>query len=1166
MSETRYDSAVFQQLVNEGRRQEALKILIDFSLWMYSLRRQNDPSTLEQWCDGWDLLAPTDQELGLEGRMWRDFLRMNRHRFRLAKNQPWRVFFQAALDHADDSAVTRAAESWHSNGLCEWSWLKWKNRPKTWREDLCVAVLVDGNALSYDVHVRVDDKIVSIPSAKKKKRLLSSEDHDPHIVRVWSRSTGQFLGALDVAIPSVDAAPVGSGPVHYWSEHCDQPNDHRVRLWNISDMALVHELIGHTGTIRGVYALNESRVITWSNDGSIRIWYIGPQSNLSRGRRPKRLRLSVVHKGIDDLFFLADRLIMSLSISRLTVWELDTGRAVCQFDGERKLDYFTGAHPISDACVVVWGRNGCLFLFQPQTGMVLSQLSGHTGNVIGSMVLAEGRLISWSSDHTLRVWDMATGECIEVLVGHTAPVIDVVELSDGRVVSYSRDDSPRIWDLNREKNSEPYVARNSSVERPRQPAHADRPTSAECSDRPESGDRESHRPPQENSSGRQYRRRTHANERRGMLSGIDSWEQGRGSQLQWNDLRNKVTPRTSATVQWLRLAWKRISGGARNRPLAGHKGAIKGLVALEDDRIVSWSDDGTVRLWDASSGVCVATVARHHDSVLGIHLCSNQRLLSWSQDGTVRLSTMKGDSSILLDGHILPVMGAEMIDDERVLSWSLDGTLRIWNVRHAIAGEQAEKAADTVDSRIMGACVLDRRRMVSWFKDGTLRIYDMAMGTEVLVLKGHTGSVTHTEVLEGNRLLSWSEDKTVRLWDSGTGDALTVMGGHARPLSGVSFIGDDRAVSWSDDSLRLWDPTTGRSIAALKGQPGAIWHVEVLANHQILSCSKPTRMRRGLRRKWSREQDSMTLWDSRTGKRVGKWPVDCHRYTRIGDSILLVWDHCLDGAILFGWNAGRDPVHLDGIDESDVGIYNAALLPKSARLVMWVAGSSDIYAEPLLLKSWSLDEGKLLRVHKGHTAAICGASELDDGCVVSWSTDGEIRIWGTAALGSTCFEGAGNVEGVKDIGGGLLLSWSNDHVIRIWDRTGRALVGTLTGHCTRICLVDRIDEGRIFSVSADGLTIMWDTHKRACIEKYNSIDELKVLGIIKADRMSQQKTGSRVVFMRYLDILEFDRIRSSALSSLARGHSHGGFDEVHNADSRVFYRDRHLRFCQVVSP
>ena len=62
------------------------------------------------------------------------------------------------------------------------------------------------------------------------------------------------------------------------------------------------------------------------------------------------------------------------------------------------------------------------------------------------------------------------------------------------------------------------------------------------------------------------------------------------------------------------------------------------LLSRDETRILSWSADNTVRLWDVATGRQIGPAMTHDDRVNGALLSRDEtRILSWSADKTVRL-------------------------------------------------------------------------------------------------------------------------------------------------------------------------------------------------------------------------------------------------------------------------------------------------------------------------------------------------------------------------------------------------------------------------------------------------------------------------------------------------------------------------------------------------
>ena len=103
-------------------------------------------------------------------------------------------------------------------------------------------------------------------------------------------------------------------------------------------------------------------------------------------------------------------------------------------------------------------------------------------------------------------------------------------------------------------------------------------------------------------------------------------------------------------------------------------------MVLPDQRIVSGSDGGSLRVWDPSTGQCLQIMRGHHGSVNCIatlpdgHIVSgmsNHYLLIWD------LST--GQCLRALKGHRGMVDCIVVLHNGLVVSGSDDNTLRVWN-------------------------------------------------------------------------------------------------------------------------------------------------------------------------------------------------------------------------------------------------------------------------------------------------------------------------------------------------------------------------------------------------------------------------------------------------------------------------------------------------------
>jgi hypothetical protein len=281
---------------------------------------------------------------------------------------------------------------------------------------------------------------------------------------------------------------------------------------------------------------------------------------------------------------------------------------------------------------------------------------------------------------------------------------------------------------------------------------------------------------------------------------------------------------------------------ARERAIIkGHEGAVQSVAVTPDgSRIVSGSDDKTIRIWDAKTFTELAQLKGHKDSVQSVAVTPDgARIVSGSSDNTVRIWDAKTFKELAqLKGHEDWVQSVAITPDgTRIVSGSDDKIIRIWD-----ATNFTELAQLKGQSYVQSVAVTpDGTRIVTGADDKTIRIWDAKTFTELAQLKGHEGSVRSVAVTpDGSRIVSGSSDKTIRIWDAKTFTELAQLKGHENGVQSVAVTPDGaRIVSGSDDkTIRIWDAKTFTELAQLKGHEGSVRSVAVTPDGtSIISAS-----------------------------------------------------------------------------------------------------------------------------------------------------------------------------------------------------------------------------------------------------------------------------------------------------------------------------------------
>ena len=327
-------------------------------------------------------------------------------------------------------------------------------------------------------------------------------------------------------------------------------------------------------------------------------------------------------------------------------------------------------------------------------------LKGHTASVRFVTQLSHGRVCSASEDKTLRIWNTQTGECESVLAGHSGPVSgvrppiqhsfpklasypfhliplpqpQVIQLLDGRICSGSYDKQLIIWNVNMGTIEHTLLGHDGSVRCLTQLADGRIVSGG-------GGDMKL----------RVWSASTGQCEK--LLAGHTDWVNCVGVVAIPSGARPTqyiCTGSNDATVR----VWNMASCQCE-KVFEGHSHYVTCCLQLQDRLLASLSFDGTIRLWDVTSGqgkslqtaACRKVITGNPCSTfVGIRLHQLREdnagyLLAGSDDGKVRVWDPAHGGHLVAELHVPSgkcVIGLWQLADGRIVSSSDDGLIRVW--------------------------------------------------------------------------------------------------------------------------------------------------------------------------------------------------------------------------------------------------------------------------------------------------------------------------------------------------------------------------------------------------------------------------------------------------------------------------------------------------------
>uniref|UniRef100_A0A8C6V1Z5 F-box/WD repeat-containing protein 7 n=1 Tax=Neogobius melanostomus TaxID=47308 RepID=A0A8C6V1Z5_9GOBI len=284
--------------------------------------------------------------------------------------------------------------------------------------------------------------------------------------------------------------------------------------------------------------------------------------------------------------------------------------------------------------------------------------------------------------------------------------------------------------------------------------------------------------------------------------------------------------------------WSAITGKCL-RTLVGHTGGVWSS-QMRDNIIISGSTDRTLKVWNAETGECIHTLYGHTSTVRCMHL-HEKRVVSGSRDATLRVWDIESGQCLhVLMGHVAAVRCVQY-DGRRVVSGAYDFMVKVWD-------PETETCLHTLQGHTNRVYSLqfDGIHVVSGSLDTSIRVWDVETGNCIHTLTGHQ-SLTSGMELKDNILVSGNADSTVKIWDIKTGQCLQTLQGPHKHQSAVTCLQFNKnfVITSSDDgTVKLWDLKTGefiRNLVTLEsgGSGGVVWRIR--ASNTKLVCAVGSR-------------------------------------------------------------------------------------------------------------------------------------------------------------------------------------------------------------------------------------------------------------------------------------------------------------------------------------
>jgi WD40 repeat protein/serine/threonine protein kinase len=408
-----------------------------------------------------------------------------------------------------------------------------------------------------------------------------------------------------------------------------------------------------------------------------------------------------------------------------------------------------------------------------------------------------------------------------------------------------------------------------------------------------------------------------------------------------------------------------LETGAVLRVYDSLNNGLIGVAAAQGGLILTASQTGIARVWDAASGEELLTLTNHTSSVYdGAFWPDASGLVTISADGTARLWDLTtGAETRRLTGHTGAVRALALLPLTRqVVTASADGTVRVWNADLT----RAHDRLSAHDSSVKMAWIDSTQLLTVGYGDAIVRRWDAHAET---LTRAYDGAGTHhavavspdgTRFAVGTRIHDMASGQLLREFptDFWMNDVRFSPDGRLLAVAGMTS-GADQGRTYTG-LVEVWDIDSGQRVLRIAGHADEVRSVTFSPDSALLLTASL--------------DDTVKLWQVSDGALVQTFShnnaVEYAVFSPDGQTVLTSGTRV--PATL--WNV-QSGLRIRSFSTNDSSVRGASFSPDGTRVA-----TADLDGS---LRIWDVQTGERLRRVVGFRAALALPQYSPDGRLIA---------------------------------------------------------------------------------------------------------------------------------------------------------------------------------------